>query len=502
MYRASSSRLRGALKGYGRNSFATSAAAASSKASSEILFSWLTGENSKTLPPLNFPLPGVINPSPLPDYVQPSETKMTTLPNGVRIASQASPDPVASIGLYVDSGSIYETPSTCGCTHLLESMAFKSTANRSHLRVVREVEAIGGHVTASASREQMGYTYDALKTYVPQMVELLVDSVRNPVFLDWDVEQQLEKVKQEVQQLKNNPQGLLLEALHSTGYTGALSNPLLAPEDALDRLNGDILEKFVAENYTAPRIVLSAYGLEHEDLLSFAEPLLSDLPAMPPCPMKPLSVYIGGEFRYQAETPTTDIAFAFEIPGGWKAEKEAMQLTVLQLLMGGGGSFSAGGPGKGMYSRLYRRVLNKHTELQGFTAFSAMYDRTGLFGIHTSVDNEYVFLAVNLLVREFQEVATPGNVKQVELNRAKEATKSAVLMNLESRTIASEDIGRQILTYGERKPVEEFMNAIDAVTLDDIASIAQRIISSPLTMAAYGQVSSLESYDTISSRFN
>ena len=28
-------------------------------------------------------------------------------------------------------------------------------------------------------------------------------------------------------------------------------------------------------------------------------------------------------------------------------------------MMGGGGSFSAGGPGKGMYTRLYTRVLNK-----------------------------------------------------------------------------------------------------------------------------------------------
>ncbi|XP_026405529.1 mitochondrial-processing peptidase subunit alpha-like isoform X2 [Papaver somniferum] len=401
MYRASSSRIRGALKGYGQNMFATSASVASAPSSGSFFY-WLTGENSKTLPPLNFPLPGVIYPSPLPDYVKPSVTKMTTLPNGVRIASQDS---------------------------------------------------------------------------------------------------SLEKVKQDIQELKNNPQGLLLEALHSTGYTGALANPLLAPEDAVDGLNGDLLEKFVAENYTAPRIVLSAYGLDHEELLSIAEPLLSDLPAVPHT-MKPKSVYIGGEFRCHAETPTTDIAFAFEVPGGWQAEKECMQLTVLQFLMGGGGSFSQGGPGKGMYSRLYRHVLNKHTETQSFTAFNAIYDRSGLFGIHTTIDSEYVFLAVNLLVREFQDVATPGNVKEYELNRAKEAAKSAVLMNMESRTVASEDIGRQILTYGERKPVEDFLKAIDAVTLDDIASIAQRIISSPLTMAAHGQVSKLESYDTIAARFN
>jgi hypothetical protein len=57
--------------------------------------------------------------------------------------------------------------------------------------VVREVEAIGGNVQASASREQMGYTFDALKTYVPEMVELLVDIVRNPAFLDWEVNEQV-----------------------------------------------------------------------------------------------------------------------------------------------------------------------------------------------------------------------------------------------------------------------------------------------------------------------
>lgn len=100
-------------------------------------------------------------------------------------------NPAASIGLYLDCGSIYETPETFGASHLLERMAFKSTTNRSHLRIVREVEAIGGNIGASASREQMGYTFDALKTYVPQMVELLVDAVRNPAFLDWEVNEEV-----------------------------------------------------------------------------------------------------------------------------------------------------------------------------------------------------------------------------------------------------------------------------------------------------------------------
>ncbi|XP_010269174.1 PREDICTED: mitochondrial-processing peptidase subunit alpha-like isoform X1 [Nelumbo nucifera] len=194
-----------------------------------------------------------------------------------------------------------------GATHLLERMAFKSTANRSHLRIVREVEAIGGNVTASASREQMGYSYDALKTYVPEMVELLIDCVRNPVFLDWE----LQKVKAEIAEISNNPQGLLLKAIHSAGYSGALANPLLAPESALNRLNGTILEEFVAEHYTAPRMVLAASGVEHEDLVSIAEPLLSDLPSVP-TPEEPKSVYVGGDYRCQADSAEKQVAHIME----------------------------------------------------------------------------------------------------------------------------------------------------------------------------------------------
>jgi len=144
--------------------------------------------------------------------VEPTKTVVTTLPNGLKVASKNSSSPTASIGLYVDCGSLYETPLSSGATHLLERMAFKTTKNRSHLRMVREVEAIGGNVTASASREQMGYTFDALKTYLPEMVELLIDSVRNTVFLDWEVNEQLVKVKSEIAEISNNPQSLILEA--------------------------------------------------------------------------------------------------------------------------------------------------------------------------------------------------------------------------------------------------------------------------------------------------
>jgi processing peptidase subunit alpha len=41
-------------------------------------------------------------------------------------------------------------------------------------------------------------------------------------------------------------------------------------------------------------------------------------------------------------------------------DPDFIPICVLNMMMGGGGSFSAGGPGKGMYTRLYTNVLNRY----------------------------------------------------------------------------------------------------------------------------------------------
>lgn len=46
--------------------------------------------------------------------------------------------------------------------------------------MIREVENIGANVTSTATREQMSYSIDALKTHVAEAVEVLADSVLNP----------------------------------------------------------------------------------------------------------------------------------------------------------------------------------------------------------------------------------------------------------------------------------------------------------------------------------
>lgn len=398
----------------------------------------------------------------------------------------------------MNSGSVYETPYSTGVSHLLEYMAFKTTRNRTHLRLVREIEAIGGNVMASASREQMAYSVDTSKVTVPEALEVLTDAVLNPKFQSWEVAEQIKRMETDLKNLADNPQTQLLEAVHTVAYHGGLGRPLIAPSEVLKALNADVVAEFYAANYTAPRMVLAAAGVEHNELLRVAEPLLAAAPSGP-APSEPASEYIGGDWRQFAASPLTHGVLAFEFSGGWRDVKGSVAMTVLQYLLGGGGSFSAGGPGKGMHSRLYTRVLNQYPWMHNCTAITSIYNTTGLVGIFASAESSRAEEMVSVLCSEMEAVAKA--VPAADLERAKAAAVSSVLMNLESRAVVAEDIGRQVLTYGHRKPVPEFIKEIKALTPADLASAVSRVLKTPPTLAAIGDIANVPRYDLVAKRF-
>lgn len=73
----------------------------------------------------------------------------------------------------------------------------------------------------------------------------------------------------------------------------------------------------------------------------------------------------------------------------WKKspEKDVVALCVLVQLLGGGSSFSASGPGKGMFSRLYLNVLNKYRWAHNAFAFQSISDDAAIFGTLTPDDS-------------------------------------------------------------------------------------------------------------------
>merc|ERR1719318_357036 len=85
------------------------------------------------------------------------ETQITKLENGLRVASENSGIPTATVGLWIDAGSRFENEKNNGVAHFLEHMAFKGTSKRSQMDLEFEVENMGSHLNAYTSREQTVY---------------------------------------------------------------------------------------------------------------------------------------------------------------------------------------------------------------------------------------------------------------------------------------------------------------------------------------------------------
>ena len=59
--------------------------------------------------------------------------QITTLPNGIRVATESLPGPFAGVGVYLDAGSRYEDEEVRGVSHIVDRLAFKVCAHLANL---------------------------------------------------------------------------------------------------------------------------------------------------------------------------------------------------------------------------------------------------------------------------------------------------------------------------------------------------------------------------------
>merc|ERR1719343_1932441 len=199
------------------------------------------------------------------------------------------------------------------------------------------------------------------------------------------------------------------------------------------------------------------------------------------------AVYTGGDFRMEKPDPLCHFMLGWEVEGGWNGPLLA-SVTVLQMFLGGGGSFSTGGPGKGMHTRLYTEVLNRHQWVESCQASSVMYADTGLLTIYGTVLPQHCDDFVTVLTKIFKSL---DRITPEELQRAKNALKSSIHMNLEMRAVMMEDIGRQLILSGEGGTAQEFGRIIDAVTTDDLLQALRQCLKCEPTVVAFGAIERL-----------
>ncbi|XP_022229410.1 mitochondrial-processing peptidase subunit alpha [Drosophila obscura] len=462
------------------------------------------------LPPLTEPLPNMPEAVYAAPLAESAITKVTTLVNGLRIASEPRYGQFCTVGLVIDSGPRYEVAYPGGVSHFLEKLAFNSTVNFPNRdAILKELEKNGGICDCQSSRDTLIYAASIDSRAIDSVTRLLADVTLRPTISEQEVNQAARAVNFELETLGMRPEQepILMDMIHAAAYRdNTLGLPKLCPPETLESIDRSVLMNYLKHHHSPSRMVIAGVGVDHDELVEHVRKYFVEEEAIwenePESKVGPKQVdtsiaqYTGGIVKEHCEIPIyaaaglpelAHVVLGFE--GCSHQDPDFVALCVLNIMMGGGGSFSAGGPGKGMYSRLYTKVLNRYHWMYSATAYNHAYTDTGLFCIHGSAPPQHLNDMVEVIIREMLSMAAePG---REELMRSKIQLQSMLLMNLESRPVVFEDVGRQVLVTGHRKRPEHFIKEIEKVSAADIQRVATRLLSSPPSLAARGDITGL-----------
>jgi processing peptidase subunit alpha len=450
-----------------------------------------------------FAIPGEISEG--GGFTQQPKTMVTTLANGLTVATQDMPGLMCSIALLVKTGSTAEIQSAeaaaaannTGTVQMLECTAFGDTPTLTQEELHGKIEQLGGIVQCVSQRESIAFFVDVFKNKVDESLSILADSVLNALL----TEEELEAGKDSLQYMRDAmpPEILSKDAVIMAAFRGqAMGNTHYCPAERIQHITRDHLIDFKNKYFVPKNCIISASAVDHETFVKQVENAFANFQstaAVPP-PEAP-TAYTGGLYT---ETRVLKEEFVrctvgFE-SGGWTGDN-FVTACVLQTLLGGGSSFSAGGPGKGMYTRLYREVMNRYGWVESAESFISCHRDVGLLGIDGSCRADGIGPLIQVILDQMIQL-TVKEVDDVELSRAKNMLKSMMFMQLESRLITCEDIAKQIMVYGERKDTASLCAEIDAVTKKDILNLSRSLLTHDPSVAIIGHdVSGAPSYEAV-----
>lgn len=407
----------------------------------------------------------------------------TRLSNGVRVVTDQTPGHFSALGTFVDAGSRYEDEQDLGHTHVLDRLAWKLTSSRSGQQMMQDLAKLGGNFMSGALRELVVYQASCFNKDLPAMLDCMTDTVRNPQLLESEIEESKQTVDFELGEMFYKHDVFLPEVLHLVAYDNrTLGVPMYGEQGALQNITTDSVHQFYQKFYRPDSLVLAMVGVDHEQAVKMAEAQLGDwqLPEEPKSkPQK--AEYVGGFEHLPFQQPLyanlpelVYLQVAFQT-GGLLSE-DLYPLALLQKLLGGGSSFSAGGPGKGMFSRLFT-LLCHHQYVENCLAFNHAYTDLGLFGITISAYRGFEPQLAQIVAGEFQKLLQPGNIDAKELQRAKNQLVSSLLMNGESKLAQLEDIGRQVQCQNKITSVSEMVTRIEVLSAEDLQKTAEKVFS-------------------------
>lgn len=404
------------------------------------------------------------------------------LDNGIRVISEEIPHVHSiSIGVWVACGSRYEDQATNGISHFIEHMLFKGTGKRSAYDIAAAIDSVGGVMNAFTSKELTSFYIKIPDYHLSLAIDLLADIFQHSRFENEEIEKEKSVILQEIHLLEDSPDDYIHDFFESQYWNGhRLGLPVLGTRQGVQAFTRDALLRFFSDRYHGQNLVVTAAGrLRHEDLVksirkSFGLMEGNVLPHGNDLPEISAKVAV-------LEKDLEQIHMMMGGPAPSAVSKARYVSFVLNAILGGS-----------MSSRLFQEVREKRGLAYAIHSYLTPYLDTGMLNIYAGTGPREIAQVSGLILDELGRMGRELSPAR-EIEGAKELIKGNFLLSMESTDTRMTRLAKNEICFGRHIPSEEVVAGVDAVTGEDVRSLARECFNpSAMTVAAIGPISERE----------
>ena len=389
--------------------------------------------------------------------------RLTTLPNGVRIATAAMPH-MRSVcaGLWAAVGGRHESREECGISHFIEHLLFKGTEKRTTKQITEAVEGIGGYINAYTTEDHTLYYAKAGVQHIAEVCDVLADMYMNSQFAPVEIERERDVIREEILSYRDQPAQHASELLTETMWPEhPLGRPLTGSVETIASFQRPQLMDFLRRNYNGRTTIVTVAGpVVHEQVVEIMRERLGKLaPGRKPRFSRVRAQDSASRLSvFSQDTEQMHLAMGFHAFG--RQDERRFALKLLSVILG-----------ENMSSRLFQTLRERHGYCYSVQTNMVTLDDTGAIHICAGLDPDKLKNALRMIMRELESICKRKPGKD-ELRKAQDYTVGQTFMGLESTTNQMIWMGESLLGYGKILDPADIERKVCAVTREDVQRVA------------------------------
>jgi predicted Zn-dependent peptidase len=319
---------------------------------------------------------------------------------------------------------------------------------------------------------------------LPLAVDVLGDMVTSSSILADAVESERDVILDEIAMHDDDAEDVVTNLFEGTCWQDSpLGRPIAGSPQSIAALTRRQILRFYRGHYRPENMVVSVAGnVDHTSVLRQVRAAFSRSGFLADSSRKPLAPRRSARFRRarpgraEAGRPLEQVNVLLGVNGLSRTDERRYTLGVLNAALGGGPS-----------SRLFQEIRERRGLAYSVYSFPSHYSDAGTFCIGAGcLPGKLDDLLTG--VRGELAALVEGGITKEELARGQGQLRGGLVLGLEDSSSRMARIGKAELLYDELLSIEDVINRIDAVTLEDVHTLARRLFRQPETLAVVGPV--------------